>query len=228
MKNCLKQYIPIILTLITALTASAQGFVWAHWTAANTNVGTASGTLGVDTVSETGALDLYTQINNYGTNNYWTPASTFTNGVAKTIPDTTDALRFAGGSNFTYTLTFAQPVTNLVLSLFSLGSWSLSITNSLTFSDTFTLLSSGGDFWSPTGYHTYMAQTATNVITGVEGSGSLLFAGTISSLSWTTERYENDAGFTVGALVVPEPAPVALLGFGGLALLYFRSRIFKK
>jgi hypothetical protein len=96
----------------------------------------------------------------------------------------TDMVELAAASSFT--LTFQPPVTNPTLHIYQLGD------NTLSFSDgtnaiEFTLLSSDGTFTVPTG-------SSGSILTGTksltDSSGSLLFNGTFSRISWNSDAHD--------------------------------------
>lgn len=211
-----------------ALPAHAQA-TWTWWNTMTTGQpGTATGTItiGSSTVGVTysGQLLAGSQTSSGGTN-YWTPAATFTSSTAG-APTNPGIVRLSGGAltpsgaPLTNTLTFSTPISNLFLAVVSLGQGGLPI--QYNFSSPFTILSQGTDMWG--GCSTCLQQPSSMVLSGTEGSGTLQFAGPISSLSWTITGSEYWHGFTVGANMVPastvpEPTSLALLGTGlaGLA-----------
>jgi PEP-CTERM motif len=114
------------------------------------------------------------------------------------------------------TITFSTPVTNPIMSIFSLGQ--PGVTSNLNFNAPFTILSSG-----PNAYYgfVYLNELSGNVLSGQEGNGTIEFIGTYSSISWTNTGEEYWHGFTVGAFAgqsVPEPSSVVLvlMGVGGV------------
>ncbi len=205
------------------LNISAQSVVWTQWNSTNAN--SAAGVLDTLNVGYSGEVYGYSTINNQGVN-YWLPAATFTNSLAPIPPTYSDIITLS--SNGICTLTFSKPVNNLIMDVISLGSINKPLTPSTyTFSQSFAILSSGGDYWVPSGVGsngTNCGLTALNsyTLSGVEGSGCILFAGEISSLTWTVANAESYSGFTIGMEAVPEPCTLALLGLGGLSLLRFR------
>lgn len=220
----LKTGFTICLTWMSITFAGmTQGVVWTHWNSIGSN--SVSGLLGGVNVTYSGEVDPSTTINNLGTY-FWTPDATFTNSLTPLSPDTSDMIRLGGGLGITSILTFASPVTNLIIDVASLGSINNHTTSSYDFDQAFSILSQGGDYWHPNGAGCSLTVSG-NSLYGLEGSGCILFSGPITSLSWTVPVYEFYSGFTAGTLVVsavPEPTSSVLVGLGGLSLFIFRFR----
>jgi hypothetical protein len=77
-----------------------------------------------------------------------------------------------------------------------------------------------------------ITQPSSNVVSGIEGNGTIQFTGTFSTLQWTTPQFDNFSGFTVGIAgvqtpTVPEPVSLLLLGSGlaGLAAWRWMKRL---
>jgi len=180
-----KSHLTLLLLAIGAGTFPASSSfgsgVYTHWTAYGAN--TATGLLGDSSVSLTTDIALYSYFTSpvtdattngtfpgYGTN-YFTPS----------IP-LTDTIGLAAGSSFT--LTFQPPVTNPTLHIYqlSVNTWSFSDgTNPIPFQ----LVSSDGNFTIPTG-STNTTLTGSHG-SGADASGSILFGGTFSRISWHSD-----------------------------------------
>ncbi len=201
--------------------ALAQGVIWTHWNTASTNGRSASGTLGSIVVDYSGEVYSATTVGNTGVY-YWSPGATFTNSVVNSLPDTSDVITLIGGVGITSTLTFSAPVTDLYMDILSLGAPGRS--NAFVFNHTFSILSQGGDYWKPTGVNCSLTPSG-NSLTGIEGSGCILFPGTITSLSWTISNYEPYAGFTIGMTAIPEPGTLAIMVLGSAVVFWGRRRL---
>lgn len=159
------------------------------------------------------------QLSNGSGTDYYAPDGAYTqNGL--TSPD--------AGNNFgfiqfnwpvTGTIDFATPVTGLYMAFISVGSPNVAVT--YHFSDSFTVLSNDNSDCPYFGCGTYSASS--NTLTGNEFSGTIKFDGTVSELTFTTDRSEYWHGVTVGAdalasTATPEPSTMMLMatGFAGV------------
>ena len=141
-------------------------------------------------------------------------------GMIQFNPASRDVLTFTGGAA-------VNPYFALI-SIGQPGDPGLPVT--WTFSNPFTVLSNN-DCPTPTYWGCGSYTTGGNAITGYtligkEFSGTLGFAGTFSSMAFSTTE-ENWNGFTVGAAsVTPEPATMSLLATGlvGLAAVSRRRK----
>jgi hypothetical protein len=192
-------------TLVALCPPVTAGTIWTDWTSAVAgDPGTASGTLNGIAVSYAG--EVLTQTITNGSFTGWAPASSFQGGTVTTSPAAIgdmiaqNGYRYAGPD----TITFAAPVVNPVIAIWSLGSSATQA--SMTFSATPTFEGGGPDSM----YGGSRITLSGNVVSGKEGNGVVQFTGTFRSISWT-ETFENYYGFTVGMTQVAEPAPLALL-----------------
>jgi hypothetical protein len=208
----------VVATFATfATSALAAPYNYAAW--ASSTSSSAVGTVGTDAVTFSGPLSGL--LTNYAGGYYDDFPSDYISSTVSNAPATTDNfIQLVGGPGTgTYTLTLTTPVNNLVVSVLSLGGGSSAQFN---FDKSFTILSQGPDQWG--GSNTSLTQSGDDLV-GTEGSGSILFAGSTQTLTWTLPTAENWYGFTVAApAAVPEPSSIAILGVGALGLLIRRKR----
>jgi len=187
--------------------------VWTDWTSATAGTpGSAAGTLNGVGVTYSGELD--SAVTN-GSSNLWSPNSSFIGGTSTTSPSTVaDDLRLNGNFTGVDTITFASPIVNPLIAIWSLGSPSISATFTFVQTPTFEAGGPNSQFGGST------ITVVGNVVSGNEGNGVVQFTGTFSSISWTNS-FENFYAFTVGTAdttAVPEPSTMLFLGFGIIGL----------
>ena len=197
--------------------------VWTDWTAATAGTpGSATGTLNGIGVNYAGEV-LSNRVINGTFSPFWAPASSFVGGTASTSPASVGDIITLSGATGTNTVTFASPIINPVLAIWSLGAPSVAAT--FTFSASPTLQAGGPNV----SFGGSSITVAGNVVSGREGNGVVRFDGTFSSISWT-DTPEFYYGFTVGTAgsaqvpSIPEPSSWALLGVGLIALAIKRRR----
>ena len=149
------------------------------------------------------------------TANYWdtrpaTNASTYTSDYA-TPPTNGDHIGLIGAGSLTQTITFSEPVRDIVMAVYSLGN--SGNTASWDFSQDFSILSDnlGASRHDSTGSGlTKSTIGGINRLSGNEGSGTIQFLGTFDTLSWTVSAPESWASWNVGvsSASAPEPSPV--------------------
>jgi hypothetical protein len=202
----------------TPTMTSAQ--TWTSWNSAGTNVfnGTLLGTSVTYTGNYAGG-----QLTGGGGTDYFSPSGAYTQG-GLTSPNTGGNVGFVQLIQpSTGLLTFSSPLSNVYLALISVGQPGYAV--SYTFDQPFTVVSNNNTNCAYWGCGSYTQSG--NTLTGYEFSGTLEFAGTVSSLSMTTDPGENWHGFTVGAdavSVTPEPASLVLMGTGLVGVVGFARR----
>jgi len=207
--------------LAIAAPVSAQT-VWTDWTSATAgSPGSAAGTLNGIDVTYSGQV-MGNRVINGAFSPAWAPSTSFVGGTVTTSPASVgDIITLNGTFTGTNTLSFASPITNPLVAIWSLGA--PGVPASFTFSATPTLQVGGPNV----NFGGSSVAVAGDVVSGREGNGVVQFEGTFTSLSWT-DTFENFYGFTVGTAgvvvtPVPEPATWALLT-GGLLALGLRPR----
>lgn len=230
-------FLCLVAGLVTAPAAFAQSTSFESIPVDQTGcTGTICGTMSGYGVTYTG-VDYGFQTNAPGQTNYFT-LNTATNTFVGTPSD--PSIIATGVDSALQTLTFSQPggVSGLILDIVSLGQ--PGVTTSYDFNTPFTVLSCGSDNWGG-GCGSYTPGTAGTsdglggyYVSGDEWSGTIEFAGSPSSISFTVGNPENWSGFDPGVLTpatsaTPEPSSLALLGTGVLgAAGVLRRRLVRK
>jgi hypothetical protein len=197
--------------------ASAEPVYWNTWSSASAGqILSTGGSVGVS-FSTTNSRAV---VANYPS---WTPTSTFADGnvVANGPVASNGIMQLTGGTTALNTLTFSVPVENPVIAIWSLGQSGVPTT--FEFSGATPTLISGG---SNAEYGGASISVSGNIVTGIEGNGTVRFEGQFTELQWTNPVAENWYGFNVGITqAVPEPGQMALFGVGlGLLLLLSAGR----
>lgn len=197
---------------------------WTDWTSATPGEpGAAVGTLGGISVTYSGEVLGNTLVNG-GFAAGWAPATSFVGGTVGTSPASVGDMITLNGSALTNTLTFATPVVDPVIAIWSLGQPGFAA--SFTFNAT-PMFEAGGPNVS---YGGSAIVVNGNTVSGREGNGTVQFSGTFSSISFTSTA-ENYYGFTVGQNIsgsppvpaIPEPGTWGLM-LAGLAALAATAR----
>jgi hypothetical protein len=213
----------------TAGAQARENVYWADWTSSSlgeSRVGSVAGSLNVNGtavgVTFSGELEFATTAP--GGTNYFAPRATFLGTLLQDAqPITSDIIAISGGTGIVNTFTFAQAITNPVMSIVSLGRGSTPV--DYVFNAPFELVSGGPN---STFGGVALTRPSPNTVRGQEGNGTIRFLGTFTSLSFTTVGGEYWNGFTLGVQglasnnpppvnVIPEPSTYALMA-AGLAL----------
>jgi hypothetical protein len=213
----------VALAVFIGGSAHASTIDWATWSSSSSNAltgGTATGTTAAGvTINYTGEVE--SLVANYPS---WNPAATWADGtiISNAPPNSGGIIKLFGGPGTgTDTITFSQAVLNPVIAIWSLGQNGDPTT--FNFNTLFTVVAGGPS--AEYGGSTVTPPSGT-IVVGSEGNGSLLFAGAISSISWTNPSFENWYGFTVGVSAVPEPGTWAMmiLGLAGIGFMAYRRK----
>ena len=202
----------------TSPAANADVINWTQWNASfttNPTLGAATGSGGVSYSGE-----LQNLIFGYPS---WGPAGTFNGGTISNAPPSAGGIiQLVGGGTTVDTITFATPVVDPVMAIWSLGAGSTPA--SFVFTAAPFNIESGGPSAE---YGGTPLTLIVNGVSGQEGNGTIQFQGTFNSISWINPNSEYWYGFTVGTVsAVPEPSTWAmlLLGFAGMGFMAYRRR----
>ena len=205
-----------VATIVVATPLHAQ-VSWTDWTSFGTN--TASGTLMVGStpvgVTYSGP---YSFVQTGCGTNYYVP-NVYTNGTTVPNPPTPcDIVALNQGAvnaGSPHTITFSQAISNPLLALVSWNNQPV-----VTFNGPVTVIAQGCGYW---GCGSMTAAGNTILTNGGEVHGTIMLSGNYTSITISEPNDENWHGFTVGvqglaSSTAPEPASLALLGSGLLAL----------
>jgi len=212
------------LVLLTFNATAHADVTWATWNYPSIATG-ATGYIGLpsNVITYTGQIDGVNFVDgSYG----WTPGNTYIGGnITSAPPNGNLAVLMDGGTSQVETITFTTPVFDPVMAIFSLGSDGMTPAPAVfdfTSSEPFSIVAGG-----PSTHYggSSIVYDGPYGISGEEGNGSIQFAGTYSTISFTTPDLEGYYAFTVGSsAATPEPGTLALLGTGLGALSMLRRR----
>lgn len=138
------------------------------------------------------------------------PAGTYTSTNVPNFPASNEQIAQTGYvTTLTgHTLSFTQPVTNLVMAVWSLGDGGARTESAYQFDQDFIILSQSSNCDPATN----ITETGLNCLRkvgktlyGKEGNGTIQFLGKYSSISWTVTVAEFYSAFTVGVTTAPNP-----------------------
>jgi hypothetical protein len=198
----------LICGLWGASFAAAATTVWTDWTSATNGApGSAAGVLNGVAVTYSGEVLSNKVIN--GTAINWSPNSSFIGGTVTSSPSTVgDIITLDGAFTGNNTITFASPIINPVVAIWSLGAPRSPASFTFNATPTFEAGGANGQFGGGP------ITVSGNSVSGQEGNGVVQFTGSFKSISWT-DTPEFYYGFTVGtAGPIPEPSAYVLLSLG--------------
>lgn len=200
--------------------ASAAPVTWTDWIRIGSMA--AYGEMGGVTVNVTSSAVMGGPSQVACGTNYWTQPDAgnpaYTGGTVSNAPTACEQVALNGPVGIT--VDFSAPVTNLYMALLSVGQPNYTVT--YDFNTAFTIDSEGRGYWGDGSYSIGGGDT----LAMQEFHGVLLFAGPVTSISFTTSPAEYWHAFTFGhaSASVPEPATLALLGTALLGFGIARRR----
>lgn len=205
-----------VLMCLSGSVASASVVDWANWTTGTDNF-PSSGTVGVLSVTNQSIYYSGSAIfrqTGAGTD-YWSPTTPYLSAQVSNAPPAAYSVGVVDFAS-SHSVGLVVPASGLVMALAGLGS--ATTATEWVFDTPFTILSSGPGYFGGAGT---LTQLPGNVLRGNEGSGVILFSGTVNVVSWTIvngeQPWTQNASATVMTIgVIPTPGAAAVLGLGGL------------
>jgi len=186
----LTQFIAAVTSLFLSHSASADPVLWVKWADAGHGQITAA-----DGSSITVQFSTANPVELIQDSPSWTPASSFADGkVVDNGPVASNGMiKLVGGTYEVNRITFSKPVVDPVISIWSLGNHDFAA--SFVFPSASPWLVAGGPNAEYEGASLILDNDEVN---GSEGSGTLVFRGTFTSIEWLTPVFEDHYGFTIG------------------------------
>ena len=196
--------VAFLVAIVPAL--AADSFNYVNWTGSTAT--TATGAIGAITVNYSSSDIDFVQTG--ATATPWlgyAPTTTWQGGLVSNAPANAQIIAVTGAA-VTHTITFSQSVTNVAMDIVSLGQVGLG--TQYVFSAPFTIQNQGAS--NQFGGGTLVSSPG-NTLTGNEGNGVIVFAGPLTTLTWTGANPEGGGaewgGFTFAIDAVTNAAPPA-------------------
>jgi hypothetical protein len=135
------------------------------------------------------------------TNGTATAAQTYTSSTVPAGPSNNDRIAVSGRAISGGSISFDQTVTNVAMTLWSLGGFNL---GQMTFNQPFSLVSSDKSTYGNGTLAPSLTKSG-NTLNGYEGNGTIVFFGDFTELSWTVPGPEYYWAFTLGMTTIAPP-----------------------
>jgi hypothetical protein len=129
-----------------------------------------------------------------GGTNYWVPSEPYVSSRVRNEPGDSDLVQLAGAPGTVYILSLSEPVDTPIMPIVSLGQRGNLV--QYDFDAPFSIISQGVGYWG--GSTDALATRSGDILAGEEGHGTIRFAGTVTTISWTINGTEVWHGFTLG------------------------------
>lgn len=196
-----------------SLTAVGQKSVYEYTTSVSGSVQDRNGnTVNVTLQGEVTDRSCFTE-NIAGCTGYWGyeggwsvfPGGTFTNSTVTSLPPTQQLIAQVGDGVRLQRLDFSTTVSGVVMNVYSLG---VTYKSEYTFDRDFVILSQDPRC-DPNAFLQYCLFKDGRTLRGFEGNGSIIFEGSMQSLSWEITAPEDFSGFNFALTGTVTPPPTA-------------------